>query len=217
MNVSQMKMTELTLKCERSELEAARLARELAEKEAKLAEYSRNMDTLNQELGRLSLKTNEESSVLQAGLDQTLIAYSNLQNTSAENEKALIGQISKLQSDHLIQMNRMMDNILQHCITKIQESVYDLQNPMHNGNQTASAEYVMTLLETTQASCTDFAGSVVKLVQVRIHVYRLPLANSTGRRPVRNDHQGEFICSSHHPAALQYQGRLAALPRRLGD
>ena len=166
MNVSHTKMAELSLKCERSELEAARLARELAEKEARLADYTRNMDTLNQELSRLSLKTNEESSVLQAGLDQTLIAYSNLQKTTAENEKALITQISKLQTDHLIQMNRMMDNILQHCIGKIQEAVYDLQNPMHNGNQTASAEYVLTLLETAQSSCTDFASSVVKLVQV---------------------------------------------------
>lgn len=55
------------------------------------------------------LKHNDEDSlVLQTGLDQTLLAYDQLQKSSIENENRLRSQMNELETEHLIQVNRMM-------------------------------------------------------------------------------------------------------------
>ncbi|KAJ3070434.1 sla2 Src-like adaptor 2, partial [Quaeritorhiza haematococci] len=85
--------------------------------------------------------------------------------TAAETEASLMAQLDKLQVERLQQLNRMMDNILQSCIMKVDEAMYELESPAHGGNQTATPEYVLTLLEKVQSTCTDFGTSFVRLVQ----------------------------------------------------
>jgi hypothetical protein len=60
----------------------------------------------------------------------------------------------------------MMDNILQTCIVKIEDAVYELEGNTNEGNVNASPEYVLSLLEKTQGACGDFANSFIRLVQV---------------------------------------------------
>ncbi|KAI9199694.1 uncharacterized protein BJ171DRAFT_201126 [Polychytrium aggregatum] len=105
----------------------------------------------------------QESSLLQGGLDQTLIALSTLQKTSQEKELVLQGQLDRIKGDHNVVVTRMLDHVLQTCVLKVEDAIYELESPTHQGNQTASPEYVLSLLEKVQTICNDFGLSVVRL------------------------------------------------------
>lgn len=100
---------------------------------------------------------------MQSGLDQTLLALAELQKSSMEKEEALYAQLRKVQGEHISQLNRMMDNILQTCIVKIEDAIYELES-LEEGH--ASVEYVLSVLEKTQGACGDFVNSFTRLVQV---------------------------------------------------
>ncbi|KAJ3417166.1 sla2 Src-like adaptor 2 [Chytridiales sp. JEL 0842] len=122
------------------------------------------LDQATGDLTRVKASKDEESSVLQSGLDQTLVALAQLQKTQHETETTLLAQIQKLQREHLDQLSRMMDNILQTCIVKVDEAVYELITPTFEGNITASPSYVQSLLEKCVNTCGDFGASFVRLL-----------------------------------------------------
>lgn len=131
-----------------------------------IEDLRRRLDESLSEVSRSRAASEEEGAVLQSGLDQTLLALANLQKSSAEKERSLYDQLHRLQGEQIAQLNRMMDNILQTCIVKIEDSVYELDSSAVEGNTNASPEYVLSLLEKTQGACGDFANSFVRLVQV---------------------------------------------------
>ncbi|KAJ3333100.1 sla2 Src-like adaptor 2 [Blyttiomyces sp. JEL0837] len=154
-----------------SEEELARLKRDLQDTKNSLArqqtidDLRRRVDQLTAEAQRLRSSKDEESSVLQSGLDQTLLALAQLQKTQQETEASLLAQIDRIRAEHLIQMNRMMDNILQTCVTKVDAAIFDFDDQTQTGNVNASPEYVQSLLEKTVGQAGDFAASFLKLLQ----------------------------------------------------
>jgi gas vesicle protein len=131
-----------------------------------ISDLQQRLDESLSDVGRSKAANEEEGAVLQSGLDQTLLALANLQKSSSEKERALHDQLRRLQGEQIAQLNRMMDNILQTCIVKIEDAVYELEGNANEGNTNASPEYVLSLLEQTQGACGDFANSFVRLVQV---------------------------------------------------
>ncbi|KAI8853089.1 I/LWEQ domain-containing protein [Chytridium lagenaria] len=144
---------------------AADLKRAITINRDEVEEMHRRIDQLTTDLHRERSSKGEETSILQQGLDQTLMALSQLQKTQQETETTLLAQLNQLQAEHMEQLNRMMDNILQSCVIRIDEALYELESPSHEGNQTASPEYVQTLLEKTISHCTDVGASFVRLIQ----------------------------------------------------
>jgi hypothetical protein len=51
------------------------------------------------------------------------------------------------------------------CIAKVDESIFELESPAHLGNQTATPEYTLTMIEKTQDASTDFAIACTQYVQ----------------------------------------------------
>lgn len=51
------------------------------------------------------------------------------------------------------------------CIRKVDDSVYELESPNHQGNQTATPEYVLSVVEKAGQASTDLATTFSKLVQ----------------------------------------------------
>ncbi|KAI9352888.1 I/LWEQ domain-containing protein [Obelidium mucronatum] len=88
-----------------------------------------------------------------------------MQKTQEETEAALLDQMRHLQNEHLNNLNRMMDIILQTCIHQVDEATYELESPSHEGNQAATPEYVQSLLEKTIGAAGDFSGSFVLLIE----------------------------------------------------
>ncbi|KAJ3116384.1 sla2 Src-like adaptor 2 [Phlyctochytrium bullatum] len=138
-------------------------ARQIQREEAE--DMRRRLDQALADVNRERSTKGQETAILQQGLDQTLLALSQLQKTQQETEASLLSQLNQLQLEHNEQLNRMMDNILQSCIIRVDEALYELESPAHEGNQTASPEYVQTLLEKTISHCTDMGASFVRLMQ----------------------------------------------------
>ncbi|KAI8803241.1 ANTH domain-containing protein [Cladochytrium replicatum] len=142
---------------EREELE-----RTVQAKQRQAEELLKRLEDLTNETLRIKSTSAEESSVNQAMVDQALFAVQQIQKSAQENEAGLRAQLNKLQLDHLNQMNRMMDNILQASIAKIQEALYEFESATHEGNPAATPEYALSLLEKVKDTCGDFAAAMVK-------------------------------------------------------
>ncbi|KAJ3135187.1 sla2 Src-like adaptor 2 [Physocladia obscura] len=145
---------------EKGELEQLNLM-----KQRMIDDLRNQLDRLSDEAQRLRNGQSEESAILQQGLDQTLLALAQMQKTQEETESLLLNQMRKLKNDHLLNLNRMMDIILQTCINQIDESIYELESPTTEGNQAATPEYVQSLLEKTIGSAGDFSASFIQLIE----------------------------------------------------
>ncbi|KAJ3400025.1 sla2 Src-like adaptor 2 [Chytriomyces hyalinus] len=145
---------------EKAELEQLNLM-----KQRMIDDLRNQIDSLSADAQRLRNGQNEEVAVLQQGLDQTLLALAQMQKMQEETESQLLDEMRRLQGDHLQSLNRMMDIILQTCINQIDESIYELESPTHEGNQAASSEYVQSLLEKTIGQAGDFSASFIKLIE----------------------------------------------------
>ncbi|RKP00720.1 hypothetical protein CXG81DRAFT_739, partial [Caulochytrium protostelioides] len=112
-------------------------------------------------LEQASRAKNDDTEVLKTGLDETLLALSGLQQTVQQHEVAM----KRLRGDHASQLNKMMDNVLQSCIEMVDQAVYTLESPTDLGNQTASPEYVSSLVEKLVVTTGEFGDAFVRLVQ----------------------------------------------------
>ncbi|KAI9098757.1 ANTH domain-containing protein [Phlyctochytrium arcticum] len=171
-DISASKGSEMQNMIARFEGEKADLENLARTKQHQLDDMRRHLEDATAELQRLKAAQDEDSQVLQAGLDQTLLALAKQQQLAQEAEKEraeLELKINGLRSGHDRQLATMMDHILQSCILTVDEAIYEMQSPANMGNQTASPEYVLSLLEKSQALCGEFGASFVKLVQTGEH------------------------------------------------
>ncbi|KAH6570533.1 hypothetical protein BASA50_007272 [Batrachochytrium salamandrivorans] len=130
------------------------------------AEHMRSqLEDLLTSMERSKMENEEEVSVLQAGLDQALLALSEHQQQSHDGLLTRDDEINKLRDEHRRLLYQMMDNVLDTCGHTVMESVYELESAAHEGNTAASAEYVLSLVEKAQQNCSEFSASFVRLVQ----------------------------------------------------
>ncbi|KAI8591827.1 ANTH domain-containing protein [Geranomyces variabilis] len=150
-------------------------------RQEQLDELRRSLEEKAAELQRARSGQEEDAAVLTAGLDQTLLALAAQQKLAQEAQQGweqANAQLDGLRSTHQRQLNSNMDNLLASCITTVDEAIYKIDSPANMGNQTASPEYVLSLLERAQGLCGDFGSSFVKLVQTGDH--KDAIATSTG-------------------------------------
>ncbi|EGF78054.1 hypothetical protein BATDEDRAFT_20599 [Batrachochytrium dendrobatidis JAM81] len=133
-------------------------------KQLEAEEMRQRLDDLLVTVERNKMANEEEVSVLQAGLDQALLVLSQHQQQSQQGLLTRDDEIGKLRNEHRMLLYQMMDNVLQTCSTTVMESVYELESAAHEGNQSATAEYVLTLIEKAQQNCGEFCVSFVRLV-----------------------------------------------------
>ncbi|KAJ3054666.1 sla2 Src-like adaptor 2 [Rhizophlyctis rosea] len=181
LDVSRSKGAEVEAVVKRFDAEREELENIARGKQNQIDDLQRRLESALADVQRVKASQAEDSEVLQAGLDQTLLALAQQQKSAqeAQMEKELLAeQLLKLRGEHIHQLNAMMDNILLSCILTVDEAIYELDSPANLGNQTASPEYVLSLLEKTQAQCIDFGNSFVKLVQTGEHRDAIGSSNS---------------------------------------
>ncbi len=74
-------------------------------------------------------------------------------------------RIAILEEKHRLLLFQMMDNVLETCITTVQDGLYQLESP-EDVRSSISASFVLVLVEKASQKCTDFSSSLVKLVNV---------------------------------------------------
>lgn len=73
------------------------------------------------------------------------------------NDDAVNAQIDTLILDNSKKLNAIIDSILQACVEKVDDALYELESPSSSGNNTATPEYVLSMIEKGVSSSNEFA------------------------------------------------------------
>ncbi|ORX86018.1 hypothetical protein K493DRAFT_319868 [Basidiobolus meristosporus CBS 931.73] len=143
--------------------------RKKEELEKGISDSQRNIDQMlkriqeaRDELTRVGESREEEVAILQAGMDQSLMALAELQNNSANSESDMQKKLESMKSTHRAKLNKILDAILESCIRKVDDSVFELESEVHLGNQSATPEYVLSMIEKAYIASSEFAINVMK-------------------------------------------------------
>lgn len=113
----------------------------------------------NDDVHRQLEEKEAELQILQEGMDQTLQELSELKLTQGETSNTFDAQVDTLILDHRKALNAIIDSILQACVQKVDDAIYELEAPTHLGNTTATAPYTLSMIEKAMSNATDFAST----------------------------------------------------------
>ncbi|KAL9932539.1 hypothetical protein V8E36_008656 [Tilletia maclaganii] len=125
-----------------------------------IAELEETLRLKALETDELAIKLHEkdgELAIMQEGMDMTIKQMSDLQMNQGSNDDAMNAQIDTLILDNSKKLNDIIDSILQACADKIDEALYSFASPNASGNNTATPEYVLSIIEKGMASSNEFA------------------------------------------------------------
>ncbi|KAG0329620.1 sla2 Src-like adaptor 2 [Dissophora globulifera] len=108
------------------------------------------------ELERMRIDNEEEKAVLESGLDETLLELATLREGQTELSSSVQDRINSMTSSYKRKMQEILDSILDTCINKVEESIYDLESPTQLGNQNATPEFTLSMIEKAHTASTEF-------------------------------------------------------------
>lgn len=109
------------------------------------------------EADRVREEKDQEIAIMQEGMDHTIRQISLLQNNQGETDEAVNAQIDNLVLDQEKKFNEIIDSILQAGSQKIDEALYELESPLHDGNQNSTPAYTLSMIEKATTSAVEFA------------------------------------------------------------
>ncbi|KIJ22116.1 hypothetical protein PAXINDRAFT_105954 [Paxillus involutus ATCC 200175] len=109
------------------------------------------------DLERLREEKDQEIMILQEGMDSTIQQLSEAQQHQGLTEEATDAQIDTLILDNRKKLNQIIDSILQGCVQKVDDAIYELESPTQAGNINSTPEYTLSMIEKALNSATDFA------------------------------------------------------------
>ncbi|KAF7981125.1 hypothetical protein HWV62_34857 [Athelia sp. TMB] len=135
-----------------SELEDSLRAKQLQIDDllVKLNNASGDMDRLREE-------KDQEIAILQEGMDSTIQELSEAQQNQGISEETTNAQIDTLILDNRKKLNQIIDSILQACVQKVDDAIYDLESPTQAGNLNSTPEYTLSMVEKAVNNATEFA------------------------------------------------------------
>ncbi|EPQ29202.1 uncharacterized protein PFL1_03489 [Pseudozyma flocculosa PF-1] len=141
-----------TLNRQISELEEA-----LREKRDRADQLLHQLDAKDDEIARLREEKDAELAIMQEGMDATIKQMSDLQLNQGVTDEAVNAQIDTLILDNTKKLNAIIDSILQACVEKVDDAIYELESPAQSGNTTATPEYVLSMIEKGSTESNEFA------------------------------------------------------------
>lgn len=138
--------------------------RQLTELEDSLRAKQIQIDDLLSKLGhvsddmeRLRDEKDQEIAILQEGMDSTIMQLSDAQQNQGIAVEATSAQIDNLILDTRKKLNQIIDSILQACVQKVDEAIYELESPTQAGNLNSTPEYTLSMIEKAVNNATEFA------------------------------------------------------------
>ncbi|GAA5854575.1 hypothetical protein JCM8547_004893 [Rhodosporidiobolus lusitaniae] len=129
----------------------------LRNKQDRIDDLLSRLDASSGEAERIREEKDQEIAIMQEGMDDTIRQLSELQLAQGESDEAVNAQIDTLVLDQEKQFNAIIDSILQACAHKIDDSIYELESPSHDGNSNSTPEYTLSMIEKATTSATEFA------------------------------------------------------------
>ncbi|KAI0719942.1 cytoskeleton assembly control protein [Cerioporus squamosus] len=129
----------------------------LRAKQMQIDDLLTKLDHATGDLERLREEKDQEIAILQEGMDATLQQLSEAQQNQGLNEEATNAQIDTLILDNRKKLNQIIDSILNACVQKVDEAIYELESPAQAGNLNSTPEYTLSMIEKAINNATDFA------------------------------------------------------------
>ena len=139
-------------------------------KQMQIDELLAKIDNKDGDLARLVEEKEQELLIMQEGMDSTLQELSDLRlvslvsknrlmiQTQGDTTTAFDAQVDTLILDHRKELNAIIDSILQACVQKVDDAMYELEAPMQTGNTTATPEYTLSMIEKAMTNANEFAS-----------------------------------------------------------
>ncbi|KIY51265.1 ANTH-domain-containing protein [Fistulina hepatica ATCC 64428] len=135
-----------------SELEDA-----LRDKQFHIDEILTKLENAQLDLQQMKDEKDQEIEVLQAGMDTTIRQLADAQQNQGLAEETTNAQIDTLILDNRKKLNQIIDSILQACVQKVDDGIYELESPAQAGNLNSTPEYTLSMIEKAVNDATDFA------------------------------------------------------------
>ncbi|GAA5869826.1 hypothetical protein JCM1840_007646 [Sporobolomyces johnsonii] len=156
-DASRSKGTEVSSVMSKFNRQIDELENSLRNKSAQIDELLSKLDEKNGEAERIREEKDQEIAIMQEGMDDTIRQLSELQVTQGATDEAVNAQIDNLVLDQEKKFNEIIDSILQACAHKVDDALYELESPMHDGNLNSTPEYTLSMIEKATTSATEFA------------------------------------------------------------
>ncbi|KAI7858413.1 ANTH-domain-containing protein [Circinella umbellata] len=142
---------------EKNELEAS-----LQEKQALIDEFLKQIEDQQGNVDQIRREKDEEVAVLQAGMDECLQQLSELKNNN--NSEELQEDLDRLKNEQNSKLDQILDTILATCVQKINDGVYELESPGQHGNENATPELTLSMIERASIMSVEFMSAFSKFL-----------------------------------------------------
>ncbi|KAG8784995.1 sla2 Src-like adaptor 2 [Serendipita sp. 405] len=133
------------------------LEESLKAKQLRIDAMTEKLDSASADLEGLREEKDQEIQILQESVDTTLQQMADLQATQGIVEQTTDAQLSTLILDNRKKLNQIIDSILQACIQKVDDAIYELESPAQVGNVNSTPEYTLSMIEKAVNNATEFA------------------------------------------------------------
>ncbi|KAG8893117.1 sla2 Src-like adaptor 2, partial [Tulasnella sp. 417] len=129
----------------------------LRSKQIQIEDLMRQLDEKAHEIERVREEKDQEIEIAEEGMNTALTQLADIQQTQGLTDQALNTQIDTLILDNRKKLNQIIDSIFQACVQKVDDAIYELESPAGTGNQNATPEYVLSMIEKCVGNATEFA------------------------------------------------------------
>ncbi|TFK94399.1 cytoskeleton assembly control protein [Polyporus arcularius HHB13444] len=156
-DATRSKSSEVSTVLQKYNRQLSELEDSLRAKQMQIDDLLSKLDHATGDLDRLREEKDQEIAILQEGMDATLQQLSEAQQNQGLNEEATNAQIDTLILDNRKKLNQIIDSILNACVQKVDEAIYELESPAQAGNLNSTPEYTLSMIEKAINNATDFA------------------------------------------------------------
>ncbi|KAJ7925985.1 hypothetical protein B0H13DRAFT_2229558 [Mycena leptocephala] len=109
------------------------------------------------DLERLREEKDQEILVLDESMTDTIQRLQEAQQALKDLGGANDTEIDTLILDNQKKLNQIIDSILQACMQKVEDAIYELESPTQAGNTNATPEYTLSMIEKAVNNANEFA------------------------------------------------------------
>ncbi|KAF5385055.1 hypothetical protein D9615_001319 [Tricholomella constricta] len=154
---SRSKNTEVSSVMNKYNRQLSELEDSLRAKQLQIDDLFTKLDNASGDLERLREEKDQEIMILQEGMDSTIQQLSETQQNQGIVDETTNAQIDTLILDNRKKLNQIIDSILQACVHKVDDAIYELESPTQAGNLNSTPEYTLSMVEKAVNNATEFA------------------------------------------------------------
>ncbi|KAI0931689.1 hypothetical protein AcV5_004880 [Taiwanofungus camphoratus] len=156
-DASRSKSSEVSSVLSKYNRQLTELEDSLRAKQLQIDDLLVKLDNTSNDIEHLRDEKDQEIAILQEGMDATIQQLHDAQQNQGISDETTNAQIDTLILDNRKKLNQIIDSILQACVAKVDEAIYELESPAQAGNLNSTPEYTLSMIEKAINNATEFA------------------------------------------------------------